>query len=594
MKIRYHFTGIFLLAFFFVDLLSAQTPEKITPASMKAGAAPIWKQELGDLVMGQPYLQAESAVVACEGGSIKSFYMTGTPLWNFDASEAATPFIARSVEGAAYICNTAGYFKAVNRVGRELWRVNLGKPINFPPVVGWDGRVFIPVDSNIYCRTAAGLPLWSIDLGSPMTVTPILDHVGSFVTVLQNKDFVRVSQFSVVERVRLDREPVLIVSLKSTKQDGYVLFYPSGETEKLNYNENAAKGKKLTRSSFPSLPSAPVSAVSKGEQYAVTMKDGKVQSFDGSGRLLWTGDSHETAVEKGSANLDQRKAAMAFDERGIYSISTRGITGFTADGRRRFLLKIPEASSIPSFSDEGLLYVCGKDKSLRAYKVEYKTRIVARSRFYGPDPEGTYGMGNPPPSPWSTDNARFQDDMQNRMYETIQKGINSGQLGENEPAYVGYLMEMIGFFLNDPHYSKVRPAVKPPERVKLIRLLGKVGSRETIPFLWNIFDKDQEPSIKSACAEAIGMIGVDPKGYTFASYNFLLAANNPNRDPQLLMSATSSIAALCRFSGPPLSGEGILLLRYFSNLTWAPNNVKAQIKSELDALYREGLDTVIQ
>jgi outer membrane protein assembly factor BamB len=203
-------------------------------------------------------------------------------------------------------------------------------------------------------------------------------------------------------------------------------------------------------------------------------------------------------------------------------------------------------------------------------------------------------MGQPPPSPWFSDPNRFQDLNQDTMYARIKAAVNSGQLGENEPAYVAYLMEMIGFFLNDPHYSRVRPAVKPPRHVEYINLLGKVGSRETIPFLWNIFDRYPEPSIKSACAEAIGNIGVDPYGSTFESYNFLLAANNPNRDPQLLLSATSSIAALCRFSGPPLSGDGILLLRYFSNLSWAPGNIKNQIRQELDALYKEGLDQVMR
>jgi len=590
--------GILLLASLFPEFLPAQSSgagnQKITPSSMQVAAAPAWNQTLGDLVLGQPFLQAESAVVACTQGSIKSFYLTGTPLWNFNPEDAVTPYIARSVEGAAYICNNAGSFRAINRIGRELWRVNFEKPISFSPVVGWDGRVFIPLGSQIFCRTAAGFALWSVDLGSPMTVAPQLDHAGSLATVLENKDFVRVNQFSTVERVKLEQPPLLIVSLKSGSQDSYVLFYPSGQAEKIYYNGNAAKGSRLSRSSFPSLNAVPAAAVSKGDQFAVTFKDGRVQLFNESGQVLWTGNSHETAIEKGSANLDKDHAAMVFDERGIYSISTRGATGFAVDGRRRFVLKIAEASSVPGFSDEGLLYTCGKDKVLYTYKLDSKPRNVPRSRYYGPDPEGTYGMGNPPPSPWSTDNHRYDDDQQALMYSTIEKAINSGQLGEAEPVYVAYLMEMIGFFLNDPHYSQVRPAVKPPQRVDLIRLLGKVGSRETIPFLWNIFDKDPEPSVKTACAEAIGKIGVDPKGSTFASYNFLLAANNPNRDPQLLMSATSSVAALARFSGPPLSGEGILLLRYFSNLPWAPNSIKAQIKNELDALYREGLDRVIQ
>jgi outer membrane protein assembly factor BamB len=156
------------------------------------------------------------------------------------------------------------------------------------------------------------------------------------------------------------------------------------------------------------------------------------------------------------------------------------------------------------------------------------------------------------------------------------------------------MMEMIGFFLNDPHYSPARPSVRPPERIKLIGLLGQIGSRETVPFLWNIFDRDREPAIKAACANAIGAIGVDPTGRSFVSYDFRVTPNNPNIDPYLVLAATASIAKLCRFSGPPLAPDGIRILRYFSNLPSISNQLKAQIRDEIDALYREGLDTLIQ
>jgi len=583
-------TWIILSALLFPEILPAQ---RITADAMVIKAAPVWKQELGELVLGQPFLQAESAVLAGSEGSIKSFYMLGTPLWSFDAQEAATPYVARSYEGASYVCNNAGIFKAINRVGRELWRLNLGKPINFSPVVGWDGRVFIPLDSQVFCRTAAGTALWSKDLGSPMASAPILDHAGSFVTVLQNRDFVKLNQFSVEERIRLDQMPTLIISLKSKSQESYVVLYQNGDAEKITYNEKGNRGRKLTRGSFPSLGAVPAAAASRDDNFAVTLRDGRVQMRDLSGRILWTGNSHETAEERGSANLDKSRAYMVFDERGIYVVSTRGATGFAEDGRRRFIHKIPEANSLPSFSDEGVLYVCGKDKILYTYKLDEKPRTVKRSKYYGHEPDGSYGMGNPPPSPWSTDSRRFHDDQQDIMFDMIEKAINSGQLGENEPTYVAYMMEMIYFYQNDPKYSRVRPLVKPIQRIALIRLLGRIGSRETVPFLWNMFDKDEEPAIKAACAEAIGKIGVDPDGGSFYSYNYLLAANNPNRDPQLLLSATSSIAAICRFSGPPLSGEGIMLLRFLSNLPWPPASIKAQIKNELDALFREGLDKVM-
>ena len=585
------FFGSFFLLF--PEILSAQSPHNIqrtNPVLMPVGAAPVWDQDLRDLVVGEPFLQAESVVIAATGGAIKSFYMTGSPLWVFNPDIEATPFVARSVEGATYICDTSGTFRAINRVGRELWRVNLGRPITHPPVVGWDGRIFIPVGSYLSCRTAAGHQLWSIDLGSPITLTPILDRVGSFVTVLQNRDFVKVSQFSTVDRIRLEQMPLLIASMITGNRKTYVLLYPNGTAESIIFDESASRGNRLSLNRFPSLPAPPAAAIGREGYFAVTLRDGRVMFINETGRVLWSGNSHETAVERGSGNIDHTRANMVFDERGIYSITTRGVTGFATDGRRRFIHRFEEAISVPGLSDEGLLYVIGRDQLLRTYKIDARPRTTPRSRFYGHAPEGSYGMGNPPPSPWSTDRWRFDPREQVSMLTRIEAAINSGQIAEREPVYKAYLMEMVGFFLNDPHYSRVRPNVMPEMHIEFIRLLGRIGSRETVPFLWNIFDRYHDPTVRAACAEAIGNIGVDPYGNTFFSFNFLLAANNPHRDPTLLMAATRSIAALSRFSGPPLSGEGIILLRLLSHLTWAPNNIRTQIRLELEGLFREGLD----
>jgi outer membrane protein assembly factor BamB len=575
---------------------SAAGGEKVDALAAPVGAAPIWERDLGERVSLAPLLQANSTVLAGENGSIRSFFMSGTALWTFSPEQKTLPLIARSYEGISYLSNAAGTFLAVNRIGREVWRVDLGKPVSFPPVIGWDSRVFIPVGSTMSCRTASGRSLWSQDLGSPLALAPVLDHAGGVVSVLQNQEFVKIHQFSSVERIRLDQIPLLIVPLKEGGQISYVLLYSGGNTEKISFNNGAAKGAKLSRSRFISLPAAPVAAADHENLFAVTLRDGRVLCIDGTGGLVrWTTNSHETTAEKGSGNVAANQAAMLFDERGIYTITTRGTSAFSAEGRRRFVLKYnSEAAGIPALSDEGLLYVCGRDNKLHAYKLDIKGRTVPRTKYYGPEPEGTYGMGNPPPSPWASDSRRYQDDQQDYMYAMIERDIRSGQLGEHEPEYVDYLMVMIGFFLNDPHYSPARPAVKPPQRVKLVKLLGLIGSRETVPFLWNIFDRDREPSIKAACAEAIGTIGIDPNGRTFVSYNFLLAANNPNRDPQILESAAASVAALCRYVGPPLAGDGIYLLRLFMNLPTTLPRTKAQIQTQVDALRREGLDMVIQ
>jgi outer membrane protein assembly factor BamB len=252
------------------------------------------------------------------------------------------------------------------------------------------------------------------------------------------------------------------------------------------------------------------------------------------------------------------------------------------------------SSSVPAISDEGLLYACGIDDILRVYKIEVRPRTVTTNRYYGAEPEGNYGMGNPPPSPWAGQRSRFIDSDQERTYEEISLAVRTGQIGLNEPIYVAYMMEMISSHFGTPNESQVRPDVRPTQRVRLINLLAMVGSRETIPFLWNVFDRDPEPAVRSACAEAIGRIGVDPTGRSFHSYYYLLSPNNPNVDPHLVLAASSSIARICRFGGPPLAHEGIRVLRYFSNLPSVPNRVRLQIRAEIDGLFRDGLDQVMQ
>ncbi|QQO08270.1 PQQ-binding-like beta-propeller repeat protein [Breznakiella homolactica] len=557
-------------------------------SDVPVSTVPVWEQDLQGTVSGQLFLQAESAVAAIDHGSIKSYSMYGTLLWDFDPRGSVAPYLARNPEGTTYVCNTAGSFMAINRVGRELWRTNLGTPITHPAVIGWDGRVFIPVGSEIACRTGSGNPLWKHDLGSSIAVAPVLDRAGGIALALENGDFVRLDEFGGMERVRLDRIPSIIVPLKSEQDNGYYLLYPNGGAEMIRMDTAAGKGSRLSRSSRPALSAAPVAAAGYQDQVAVTFRDGRIQLLSSGGQIRWTGNSHETAAEKGSGNVSAQTAAMVFDERGVYLLSTRGASAFAAGGRRRWMLHIDETMTVPGLSNEGLIYACGKDRILRAYKADNKPKDVPRSMF-GPSPEGSYGLGNPPPSPWADSTYRYEEREIKAMYERIDQATQNGTVGEMETAYVGYLMEMTAGILNTPHYSRVRPPIQVPERVKLIKLLAQMGSRETVPFLTNLFYRDAEPSIKAACCEAIGRIGVDPNGDAYRAYSVLLSPDNANRDPMTLMAAISSIAALCRFSGPPLADSGIRLLYAFSHMDYPPA-VKRQVQKELDGLRREGLD----
>ena len=128
---------------------------------------PLWRQALGGAAIAEPASRAESVVVVCEGGMVQSYSRTGRLLWTHNAQGRLSPYITRSPEGTSYVSRTNGLFIALNRVGRELWRVNLGSPLTGPPLTGWDGRIFIPTANRIACYTASGFLLWSRQLDAP-------------------------------------------------------------------------------------------------------------------------------------------------------------------------------------------------------------------------------------------------------------------------------------------------------------------------------------------------------------------------------------------------------------------------------------------
>ena len=576
----------FVLLFTVITLFLYAQPEP--PVS----ANPAWEQDLKGTVAGLPTLQAESAVVVLEEGDVKSYSRFGNWLWTYHSIERLTPFSTRSQEGTTYVCTVGGTVIAINRVGRELWKLNLGTPITAPIVVGWDDRLFIPCGSKLYCRTASGYSLWSKDLESPVFVKPVLDHRGGLAMVLDNNKFTLVNHFSVVEQFQLNSKPLHIVPLQLLEgKDSFFLFYANGALDRV-YRDNTNK---LVSQSLPALSQTPAAAAGYGDKVAVVLRDGRVQILSTpDGKAVWTENSHETAAERGGGNLEPYWAGIQFDDRGVYALSVKGVTGFReSDGRRLWILRITGAAAIPAFSDEGYLYSVGTDHFLHAYRVEERRRNVPRS-MYGPNPEGTYGLGHPPPSTWANVPTRFDPAVIKSMYDEIAAAIRSGEIGEKEPEYVGYLMEVASISLA-PTYSPFRPQVQILERANYIRQLGYLGSRETVPFLANLFAHKfttgaaagtyEDPEILKACCEALGRIGVDPSGDAVRAFTYLMSPDNPAMDPGALMAAATATRDLARFSGPPLADAGVRLLRAFTALDFPPI-VKRHATALLENLYR--------
>jgi outer membrane protein assembly factor BamB len=544
------------------------------PLCAQTAVPPLWRLPLGGAVVGPPSVQAGAAVVLMDSGDLKALSAKGTTLWTYSAQGKVSPYLNRSPEGVSYFSRTNGILIAVNRVGRELWRRNLGVPLSGPVILGWDGRIFAPAGDRIFCLTISGRLLWQRKLGAGIALTPIPDHDGGIMLVLTNAILLRVGPFGQTGTLYLSAVPRVIVPLGPGGKGGRVLiFYPNGGVEfadfrSADFNQGPQP---LSR-----LEGSPLAAAAQGLKVALMLEGGRLLGLQGlSGETLWSVDSR---VRIGAGE----QPALLYDERGIYALSRSGAAGFSGDGRLIWRLDLGGAASVPSFGDDGILYSGGEDWILYAFRLEDKVRRLPQSA-YGPKPEGDYGLGSLPPFFWAGESPRWEEVQVKRQLRIIEQDIAAGQVGAKEPEYTAYLMETAAARQNPdvPYFS---PLVSIQYRVNSLRLLALIGSRELVPFLARVFREDPDPVIKNAAAQAIGVVGADHDGAALRAFSGVVLSAG-FREEQVMSAVISATGALCRYSGPLLSGMGISVLSSL-NSSNKPNYIRNLAKQELEKLFK--------
>jgi outer membrane protein assembly factor BamB len=533
------------------------------PKENKDAATPIWRQAPGGTLLGVPAVEGGIAIAVLDGGNLKAYSLDGKPLWDYYAKSKIVSYVSRNREGTSYICRTDGILIAVNRVGRELWRLRTGI-ITSPVISGWDGRLFVTTEKKILCYTASGYLLWSQDLSAKTVSGPFLNKSGGIVAALEGGILLELGPFGALQNKEIGETPTAIIPVEKATlvllKNGALKLFPLSD----------APVQQIT-----TIRGTPLGGVSRGNAAALLLANGTVVQVSLSEKKQkWREDSHI----KNNTVKSAKDFAMLWDERGIYVFSQQGATGFNSVGKRLWSLTLNGASSIPMLADNGTLLSSGQDWILYAYKVENRELNQKRS-LYGPAPEGNYGLGAAPVQTidtyFSLNEAYISPELQEI---TVQ--IQKGRLGENEPFYTAKLKE-IAFSAASPHTSQTHPPVQVQYRAAAARLLGYFASRETIPFLAELYLKDGDSSVRAAAAEAIGRIGTDPDGIALNA--FAQTINATYRDEQVLLAVASAIGALCRFSGPPLSENGIKLLIRLdqSNL---PAKVRSQARQEIAGL----------
>jgi outer membrane protein assembly factor BamB len=353
-----------------------------------------------------------------------------------------------------------------------------------------------------------------------------------------------------------------------------LVVYKTGEAETLRWNRENADWSALP---FPALEAAPLAVINRGDKIAAAMANGRITLRSLDGQILWAEESHISAGDTAT------EAAMVYDEWGIYTFTQSGATGYSEGGKQLWTLRIQGAAGLPALGEEGILYSGGEDWILYAYHVEDRIRAEKQS-FYGPVPKGSYGGGNPRPSPWVTYDYPFGGEAVSAQLGIITKAIRAGRVGEHEKNYAAYLMEIAGSTAEALRTGNAnQPSAQVNHRIEAAQLLAYIGSRDTIPFLAYLCQTDPDALVQSAAAEAIGRIGVDPDGNAFRAFSALIFPLSTKKDPRLLASIAAATGSICRFSGPPLSYAGIKLLAALAG-AGSPSLAQRAAQQELRSL----------
>lgn len=549
--------GFFLLLFFvFFEFLPSSYAQEFT-------TSPTWREALGAKIIGEPTSQASSVVILCDDGTVRCFSHTGKPLWTFDSHSKLLPFVSRAPDGSTYVMSQERFLIALNRAGRKLWSIPLAAPLQGPIQFGWDGRLFIPLPDRVLCFTAGGFQLWERKLPFPLRGELVPDSQGGVLGMTEGATLIRLSAQGKVEQYSCDSSPCLVFSLPPEKQDSWRggVYYHNGTGEIIGGGKRVGP--------LPALSAPPIHAKEQQGKLALFLENGKVVLFNlETHTLLWEGAvpfyQRETGRKEGaSSGIAGTESRLLFDERGVYYLSRTGAVGFTPTGQRLWQLTLKGASSLPAFSDEGILYAGGTDWILYAYKIEERVRSRTFS-LYGPFPEGSYGFAVPSRGthfmyPFDTEEAMLQAKL-----KEIQEAIQNTSIGEKERDYY----EILCFIAEGTVPAGWQP-ISLFYRLQALTMLGTFGSRELIPFLANLVQKETESLVIAQALTAIATIGSDPFGYAMGAFRYLLSRPFLYRNEQLASSLANAIYKLCLFSGPPLSVEGIHLLVQLSNQSFS-------------------------
>jgi len=517
----------------------------VSPAAAAVDSgSPLWRRALGGSLLCPPAASGGVVAALAGGGRVVATSSGGRPLWTWRAHGELAPVLALAGE-AVYVGETSGQFTALSIAGRERWNVRLDGPVLAPPLAGWDGRVFVWTAGGLSCFTEAGQQLWRLRPEFEIALPPVSDGRGGLVLALGNGRLLLVDPYGQAKAAQIDSLPALLLGPGADTAIGFALAFFDGRVEVWG---QSGRQRRLERA-LAGLSGAPAAgAVFQDKLLAVDAAGNAVLVSLANGAELW-----QAAGLAGDASL-------VFDGRGIFALSkTAAVSVDPATGKIRARRDFGDGGAgrpetPPGLGEDGRLYTGGGNWLLYAWG-GLETPAPAAA------PSGPHGYGMAALGSLLTEDIRhtLRGLPAAAWLETIAGALAAGNVGGRERLYKAalYAFAASGTALSPEGLFAELPTL--PERLRALRLLGRLGSRETTLFLANLWLAEGEDAVKAEMARAAGRIGADPERAALAVFTREFRLAGPLHDG-LFTAIAGALGGICRFSGPEYARAAVPLL----------------------------------
>jgi hypothetical protein len=464
----------------------------------------------------------------------------------------------------------------VNRAGQTVWSIDIGRPLDGPPVFGPDGRIYVAVDGQLISFAANGLRLWTIPLPAAIDwQRPLAEFVGS--AQVRGKGTEQAGGIMVgpgggplvafvdgtIRAWSEDSVPLWSITTSqrplrmASSQTAVALAMPDGSIQLFD-----ARGMPI---GLVNLASPAVALVLSGSGHAYTMlQDGRVAALDPSG-VVW-----QTTFRPGYGG---GTAALMLSGQRIMALWQSSVVSYDLDGGFQSELRIRNPGTMPAIGLNGAVVTGGGDWILYAYAFESNLSPLAPRGPGRLEYERILMMAREEAA-WTP--GGLTDDVLLAILNDIEKTLKSGTIGKgaDRAAHfaaaiaLGRLEAPFGLMGVSAAGAGLPIPGSPLPRIMACSVLGLLGSPRSIPTLVDVFLRDPEPTVRVSAIMAIGTIGLDPTGLAMGAMAGAAAAGMDTRTASATIETIERLyrsnggldnpagaLALVRLAGTSYSGE---------------------------------------